>query len=96
MSQKQAKAKRREEKEAQVQAATPIGSIIIDVFPNFDVDVKNFPSEHSLAMMILANAMLKVSAHFVTEQQLQNNKSNLLIAKPGASRADIIKMAAGN
>lgn len=91
MSQKKAKQRRRDEKEA----VKPIGQIIIDVYPDLNVNVSNFPSDHNIAMMIMCNALLKLSAYFI-EQQQTNNKSNILLARPGASQADIAKMAAGN
>ena len=87
MSEKQAKAKRRE----QAQEKKPIGQITINVYDNLDVDVANFPSESNMALMVLANATSKVAAYFMEEAQ--KNKSNILLARPGASQADIIKMA---
>jgi len=92
MSGKRAKQERREEAEAQ--AVTKIGTVTIDVYSNLDVNVSNFPSEHDVAMMIMANAMLKVSHYFAEGQQKE--KSDILIAKQGATPADIIKMAQGN
>lgn len=72
----------------------PIGQIIIDVYSDMDVNVRGFPTEHGVAMMILCNAILKVSDWFVRQKGV--NKSNLVIAKPGMSTADIEKMAKGN
>ncbi len=99
MSQKKAKQKRREEKKREEENANkpkPIGQIIIDVYPDLDVNVSNFPSDHNIAMMVMCNALLKLSAYFIEQQQQANNKSNILLARPGASKADIIKMASGN
>lgn len=89
MSEKQAKKKRREE----AQKVVKIGTISIDVYSNFDVNVSNFPTEHNIAMMIMANAMLKVSNFFMAQK---NDKPNILLAKEGVSKADIIKMAQKN
>jgi len=93
MSEKQAKAKRREEKEQLEQGSKPIGTVNIDVYPDLNVNVSNFPSDHNVAMMILCNAMMKVSAYFMDEQK---KTSDIVLARPGASAADIIKMASGN
>lgn len=96
MSEKQAKKKRREEKameEKAMEDPKPIGTMSIDVYEDLGVRVRNFPSDHGVAMMVLCNAIMKVSAHFLENL---NNQSNLVLARPGASPADIIKMAAGN
>jgi hypothetical protein len=98
MSEKKAKEKRREEKEREEKAMEGpelIGTMSIDVYENLDVKVRNFPSDHNIAMIILCNAIMKVSAHFLEDLKI-NSKSNLVLARPGASPADIIKMAAGN
>lgn len=94
MSEKKAKEKRRAEAAAAEEAAKPIGTITIDVFSDMNVNVVNFPSDPNVALMIMCNAIMKVSAYFL--QQATVNKSNLLLARPGASQADILKMAAGN
>lgn len=90
MSEKKAKEKKREENAA----VKPIGQITIDVFSNLDVNVSNFPSDHNIALMVMCNALMKVSNYFI--QQSVNSKSDILLARPGASQADIVKMAAGN
>lgn len=71
-----------------------IGQITIDVFSNMEVTVRNFPTNHGVAMMILANAIMKVSEFFVMENQ--KKVSPIMIAKPGASLADIEKMTRNN
>lgn len=71
-----------------------IGTIKIDVYNDMDVAVFNFPTNPQVAMMVLCNALMKVFNWFMEEQA--KNKSQIVIAKPGASMADIEKMSRNN
>ena len=93
MSEKKAKEKRREEKQAQGERKL-IGTMEIDMYDDFSVDVRNFPMDHAIAITFLCNALLKASA-FIIERNAKN-QSNILLARPGATPEDIIKMSQGN
>ncbi len=71
-----------------------IGQVLIDVYENMDVNVSQFPTDHHMSMMVLGNALLAVNNWFA--QQAQNKKSNIILAKPGASAMDIKKMRRDN
>jgi len=90
MSEKKSKENRREEKQAQGEHKL-IGTMEIDMYDDFDVDVRHFPMDHGTAITFLCNALLRVSA-FIREQEAKN-QSKILMVRPGASPADIIKMS---
>lgn len=72
-----------------------IGEMCIDVYANFGVNVRHFPEEHGLAMMILSNALIQVSAFFIRLAQ-KVKPSPIMLAQPGASADDIEKMRRNN
>jgi len=90
MSEKRAKEERRNEQERK-----PIATVKIDVFDDMDVNVREFPSDHAMAMMVLCNALVKVSDYFVRGLHVQK-QSDILLARPRVSPDDIIKMSKGN
>ena len=71
-----------------------IGQIIIDVYDNLNVLVKNFPDGYGVSMTVLINAISAVNQFFA--QKEQEAKSPIVIAKPGMSPADIEKIAKKN
>lgn len=93
MSEKKAKEKRSEEKQAQGEKKL-LQTMEIDMYDDFSVNVRNFPMDHGMAMTFLCNALLEVSA-FIIKQNAQDY-SKILLARPGATPDDIIKMAKGN
>ena len=93
MSESKEKEKRRGEKEAQGERKL-MGTMEINMYDDYSVDVRNFPMDHSMAITFLCNALLKVSA-FIIEQDARS-QSKILAARPGASPADILKMSQGN
>ena len=70
-----------------------VGTISITVYDNMDVDVTGFPSDHGVAMMIICNAMMKVSSWFYKNKKAP---SAIQLAKPGMSLADIDKISRNN
>lgn len=93
MSEKKAKEKRREENQAQGERKF-IGTMEIDMYDDFSIEARNFPKDHQQAITFLCNALLQVSA-FIRQQEA-GNQSGILMAKPGASHADILKMSRDN
>ncbi len=71
-----------------------IGQIVIDVYENLNVLVKNFPDGYGVSMTVLINAMSAVNQFFMQKQQ--EAESPIVIAKPGMSPADIEKIAKKN
>ena len=83
-----------QEPEAQEPVVNPdlkvVGTVSITVYDNMDVDVTGFPSDHGVAMMIMCNAMMKVSSWFYKNKK---PKQLIQVAKPTLSLADIEKLS---
>ncbi len=72
-----------------------IGTVLIDVYEDMNVNVSQFPTDQHMAILVLGNALLAVNQWFF--EQKQKNASNIVMAKPGAtSQADIEKMIKNN
>lgn len=71
-----------------------LGTIMIDVYEDMNVNVRQFPTDHGMAVLLIGNALLAVNNWFV--EQKQQEKSNIVLAKPGVSMADIEKMKKNN
>ena len=93
MSEKKATENRREEDQAQGERKF-LKTMEIDMYDDFSIDVRHFPMDHGMAMTFLCNAMLRVSA-FIREQEAKA-QSDILLARPGTSPEDIIKMSREN
>ena len=73
-----------------------VGEMCIDMYSNYDVNVRHFHQDHGTAMMFLCNALMKVSEFFTKIAAQQAKQSPLMLAKPGASIEDIEKMRRNN
>lgn len=74
-----------------------IGQMSIDMYSNYDVNVKRFHMDHGTAMMFLCNSLMQVSEFFLRiVAQKAKQQSPLMLAKPGASLEDIEKMRRNN
>lgn len=74
--------------------AKKIGTVLIDVYENMEVNVSQFPTDHGMSMMVLGNALMAVNNWFI--QNKPKNQSPIVMAKPGASPIDIEKMIKNN
>lgn len=73
-----------------------IGEIIIDVYESMDVNVRQFPTDHAMSMLVLGNALLAVNNWFHQEAQKKNAQKIILAKPPMMSAADIEKIAKKN
>lgn len=74
-----------------------VGEMCIDMYSNYDVNVRQFHQDHGTAMMFLCNSLMKVSEFFLRiAAQKAKQQSPLALAKPGASIEDIEKMRRNN
>ena len=72
-----------------------VGQMEIDVYNNMEVTVRKFPIDnHGVSMMVVCNALMKLSEFFV--MQAHKAKSPIVLAQPGASIGDIEKMRRNN
>jgi hypothetical protein len=72
-----------------------IGTVLIDVYEDMNVNVSQFPTDQHMAMLVLGNALLAVNQWFF--EQKQKNASPIVMAKkPAVSQADIEKMKRNN
>ena len=93
MSEKKSKENRREKEQAPRERKL-MKTMEIDMYDDFSVNVRNFPMDHGMALTFFCNALLQVSAYIL--EQNAKTQSNILMARPGASAEDIIKMSRDN
>lgn len=57
-----------------------IGTVTIDVYEDMNVNVRGFPTDHTMSVLVIGNALLAVNNWFA--EQAQKNKAQVVLAKP--------------
>ncbi len=75
-----------------------VGELCIDMYSNFDVNVRQFHTDHGTAMMFMCNALMKLSEFFakIAMQQAKQQSPLVAVQPPGVSLEDIEKMRRNN
>ena len=58
-----------------------VGQITIDVYDDMNVNVKGFPNNHQVALMVMSNALISVADWFIQEKERGMNNA-IVRAKP--------------